>query len=207
MTGIYGSLIEGLCAIVAAIVGAFIGSKYKERKMKNDQNSDDNYIHLFKPNEDIFEKFCKANKVCLYTVNSYKWANIFQNKLGLNPDAYINEVVLLVRKKDAESQNYLDDLEDVLNIWKKLRDEGRIRKLSVYGYKNDPEHYYVKIGDSCVLTGHVYEDQENITGTFVDLKPILIPSDAPDGKIIIESYGKHFDSMLEKNRVNKIYEA
>ena len=207
MTGIYGSLIEGLCAIVAAIVGAFIGSKHKERKMKNDQNSDDNYIHLFKPNEDIFEKFCKANKVCLYTVNSYKWANIFQNKLSLNPDAYIKEVVLLVRKKDTESQNYLDDLEDVLNIWKKLRDEGRIRKLSVYGYKNDPEHYYVKIGDLCVLTGHVYEDRENITGTIVDLKPILIPADAQDGKIIIESYGKHFDSMLEKNRNNKIYEA
>ncbi len=57
------------------------------------------------------------------------------------------------------------------------------------------------------MTGHVYDDPDNVTGTQVDLQPIVISSDMNEGKDIIGRYEKHFDDMLIKNRLNVVYEA
>ncbi len=209
MNSIIGPIIEGGCTIVGAAIGAIAGARVTKGRMDKKQKEEkdkmqSSVVHALKLNESFFSETCAADKVCLYTVNSYKWANIFQNELSREQSAFIKEVVVFVRKKDKETQEYLKSLKDIIGIWEKLRDEGRIRKLSIYGYKNEPDHYYIKIGDSIVMTGHVYKDASNVTGTSVDLQPIVISKDMNDGKEMIGRYGKHFDGMLEMNKQNVI---
>ncbi len=228
MGALWGNIIDGAFSIVAAILAAAVGAvisaritqkklnkRYEEGTKKLEETEahlrklTENEVHLSRDDENIifFQEACKAKRVCLYTVNSYKWANIFQNQLATNPNIFLNEIVIMIRKKDNESQAYLDDLNNIIKIWKKLKEDNRIKKLSIYGYKNDPDHYYAKFGDSVVLTGHVYVDDDNISGTQIDLRPIVITREMNDGKEIIERYEKHFSEMIDKNKENIIFEA
>lgn len=203
MSDILGHVIEGSCVIAGAAVGAFGNSFFSKRNHKD--NSEEERVHLIKTEENLLNDMCAADKVCIYAVNSFMWLRTFEMELSKNKSAHIKELVILLRKRDDENQSYLDNLDEIVKYWKKLRDNNhQIGKLSILYYKNNPDHYYVIIGDSHVLTGHVYEDIDNVSGTKVDLQPICISNAVFEGKEIISRYQKHFDDLRRINKKNKI---
>lgn len=174
------------------------------RKAINENNKINCSVRFISPDENFKFLFSKVNKIYMYTVNSYEILNKVNMILEQDKNIYINEIVIMVRKKDNENKRDLAVLNSNIDIWKKWVENKRINKLKIVSYNHDPDHYYTIFGDRLVFCGQVFFDKIKPTGTTVNYTPLVFEDSDSLGQNVIEQYIKHFENVLEYYETSSI---
>lgn len=188
-------IISALIAASATIIAALIGEHFLYKKRTENYKSS---IGFLKENDNYKDLLHDSRTCCMYTVNSYELLNELNLLLERNEEICLNEVNILVRKKHDETVEDINSLNSIIDLWKRLFEKGKIRKLSIIGYDHDPDHYYTIIDDKVVFCGQVLFDKTKPTGTTIEYVPLVILGKNEVEKRIIKNYQNHFDNVVEK---------
>lgn len=195
---IVSALIGAIALILAEVVAYLL---YKKRPKESVQTKkevrDIDNIFFLNPNFNFEKELQKVNSVMMYTVNSHELLGQLNLLFERNQQLKINNVIILVRKKDNETPKDMEILDMNISLWKSWVNKKRIKHLSIIGYDHDPDHYYTIIGDKLVFCGQVFFDPTKPTGTTVNYSPLVFKDDSEIGKKIIQNYQDHFDNVVE----------
>ena len=196
-----------ICVVLASgLIGYFICdivgscSAYRRSKRNSHNSNEDLGIHFLNEEENFSNIALGVNDICMYTLNSYEMYNITNTLLEQRPDSNIKNLTILVRKKKDETPKDLENLNNIISMWKRWAEKGRIKKLTIIGYDHDPDHYYTILGDKVVITGHVLFDNSKPTDTNVDYTPLVFTNETSVGREAICNFRQHFDNAVEKYR-------
>lgn len=195
------ALINFLGLIVAAIIGA-LGTIFTQNIIKANKYKG---IYYLEKGENFNELLSTTEKICMYTVNSFQLCNSINMLLEQDNTINIQQIIILVRKKENETPEDIEILNNINSIWIDWVKKGRIRKLLILGYDHDPDHYYTILGDRVVFTGHVFFDNTRPTGTNINYSPLVFFNDTDLGKKVIKKYQQHFDHLVDKYKTNVLY--
>lgn len=188
--------------IVSSIIAIFQSSEKKKYKHEVAVLTEKSFIRIWGANDVFNKKLLLEDRICMYTVNSFEMRNNLNQILKQDPEIIINNLILLVRKKDNETGEELAQLHSILALWRSMVHSGRIKRLEIITYNHDPDHYYTIFGDRAVLCGHVYYDDTMPTGTTVNYTPTVISDENIIGQQLIADFQKHFDTLVATNSSN-----
>ena len=196
------TLVAAILGLFSGIIPTLLGAYFAYRRSKRNwhNSNEDQGIHFLKEGENFNNLALSVSEICMYTVNSYAMYNMTNTLLEQRPDSCIDRLTILVRKKGTETPEDLDALNNIISMWKKWAEKGRIRKLTIIGYDHDPDHYYTIFGDKVAITGHVLFDGSKPTGTNVNYSPLVFSNETSVGREAIRNFRQHFNNVVEKYR-------
>lgn len=183
------AFITGGCAIIAAVIG-YCGT-YRILRLKNS-------ICFLDETEDFRDILRNSTSICTYTVNSYELLNELNSLLERNQNIDLNEVKILVRRKENECESDIYLLNNIISNWKNLVDRKRIKRLLIIGYDHNPDHYYTIIDDKIAFSGQVLFDKTKPTGTTINYSPLVFRGHTRVGKQVILNYQNHFNNTIKE---------
>lgn len=192
---IIAAIIGFFGAVIAAVIGRIKFNKYQQQINSLEENS---FIRFMRPGENFNNLLNRVDEICMYTVNSFEILNVLNLVLEQNTNISIKKLIIFVRKKIDENENDLAILENNINRWKYLVDNGKIKHLEIISYDHDPDHYYTIIGDRLVFFGQILFDNKKPTGTTINYSPLVVTDDNTVGQQIIKNYQNHFDNAVKK---------
>lgn len=198
------TIVAAIIGVIGIIIGALVNKILLNIKVR------EKGIYYLKPNQnqDFDNLLTSVEEIRMYTVNSYELCNRVNTLLEQRENVFLRKLTILIRKKDTETVKDIEIINNVISIWKRWELEGRIRELTIIGYKNDPDHYYTILGDKLVFTGHVFFDDSKPTGTNISYRPLICCNNTELGRKIIRNYKKHFDHIVDKYQSeNTIYSS
>lgn len=106
------------------------------------------------------------------------------------------------KKKTDETKEDLDTLNSEVDLWRKMRNNGKIAQLDIRFYKSDIDFYFTVLGDSMCLLGTVRKNKDMPTQTEVSFNPTVFTSQGENGKKVINSLIEKFDELWTNNENN-----
>lgn len=188
---IIAALISCVATLTATLIGVFFTNHY--RKKGSIPNVD-----FLKTNDDVMQLMGTVTTILMYTVNSYELLNIVNMALEQNPSLMLNNLTILVRKKNNETAQDIQRLDDIILGWKNWISKRRIKELKIIGYDHDPDHYYTVLGDKMAFSGQVMFDETKPTGTTINYIPLAFWDNTEVGKQVIKNYQEHFSNVVDK---------
>lgn len=150
----------------------------------------------------VDDKLLESNDIRIYSVNSHIMREQINFILQQHPQHTINRVCILVRKKTDETKEDLDTLNSEVDLWRKMRNNGKIAQLDIRFYKSDIDFYFTVLGDSMCLLGTVRKNKDMPTQTEVSFNPTVFTSQGENGKKVINSLIEKFDELWTNNENN-----
>ena len=209
---ILSSIITTFGAIIVAVITS-ITAIISHKKMKKCEKecatlSDKLFVRFLKPGENFQDILSKVDTICLYTVNSFELLNSTNKILEQNKNMFLNNVIILLRKKANETEADATILDNIINQWIRLEKQKRIRHLIIISYDHDSDHYYTLIGDEVVFFGQVLFDDTKPTGTNVNYLPLVFDNNTEIGRQVISNYKDHFKNVVNKYKdTSTIYDS
>jgi hypothetical protein len=145
--------------------------------------------------------FAKNKHIKILRIFASSTATI-QPKFFEEPDLKIDECVLLLRKAAGAEQTFsaTSDLLNsaMINRWKAMVSDGKIRKLVIVPYQRESDLWYVICDDSCILTDLFIFDNKKYTPYAIHKNRglIFVSSTTDNGKRYIKRYIDQFDSYV-----------
>lgn len=186
-----GTIISSIIAFASVIFNVMYKKQIKSYAKES-------FVRFLSQDENFKDVLTKVKTISAYTVNSYEIYNKLNTILEQNPQMSIEKIILLVRKKVNEKSDDLQILNRNIELWGRLVQENKIKKLTIIAYDHDPDHYYTILGNKILFCGQVLFDKSLPTGTKVDYLPLVYDNSNKLGKQIIKNYQHHFDNIVKQ---------
>ena len=140
-------------------------------------------------------QFSHVNKLRIYVITTTNVLSFVQREKFT-----IDQCEILVRYTNNEkycSQSYKTEIESKVTMWKTLVDSGRIKHLTIIGYNNLPDNFFLIFDDKILATDLNNFSSSDISGQEVNLHPCWYNSEISTHKRIINRFINHFDNYLQ----------
>lgn len=139
--------------------------------------------------------------VRIYAINGRYWADLVDKSSQFEA----TNCIILIRKYIdglCDKQRYMQETQESIAVWKKMREERKIGSLTIYEYEHMPDHYFAVLDNKVLVTGLNDFCDLDSTGQLGDRDSKFV-FDSEDKKLI-EKYVRHFDNYVEHYKKNQI---
>lgn len=140
-------------------------------------------------------KISNIQKLRIYAISTSNLLSYFEKETFS-----VDHCEILIRFTNDEyycSDSYKSEIAAKVSLWKSLVDTGRIKHLTIVGYNNLPDNYFVIFDDFLMFTDIIDFSSTDVSGQKMLIEPCWYSSaDESQQKIIIR-YIKHFDNYIK----------
>jgi len=142
----------------------------------------------------MFSKVKHINKLRIYAPSTA----IIQPHFLANNDIEIDDCVIMIRKVPINDKLYSDvhsrEIDSLIDRWKMMVDDGRIKKLAIIGYDKISDLYYIVCDDNILMTDLFALNTKSTSGQQTNNGPIIYYNDTLEGREYIMRCIKQFDN-------------
>lgn len=186
-------LVTLILALILSII--YLCIEFSSKRTQSDQTIINNSSKIVISNihNDLL-KISNLHKLRIYAISTSNLLSYFQRETF-----FVDHCEILIRfTNDSHycSESYKAEIEAKISLWKQLVVSGRIKHLTIIGYNNLPDNYFVIFDDILMFTDIVDFSSTDVSGQKMLIKPCWYSSKDDSQKEIIHRYINHFDNYI-----------
>jgi hypothetical protein len=206
---------NGILAVLVGVTCLQIISSYVNIKNLNNK-IDSQYAHGIRILDNISDAYNVAFKEVKH-IKRFRAYCITSSVMAPQFDAYndliIDNCTILLRKINQDHYLFSGSVEteiyNQIERWKKMVNDGRIKKLTIVGYDNISDMYYALFDNKLLITDIVNYDINDTCGQSTFRTPLIFSPKTISSRKIIDRYILQFDNYVSyyKRRGLLLYDS